>query len=237
MDGKPLLWIWGWLAVMHNSGGQSCLVRLKVFILKVKYASKRLACSGPSHGWVCLTGLYWLGKDSGLGGWYPVVASQAKRTFGLQWTKGGMWTSCQWQSRNVRQLGIRCDWLQCQLRAVLSEGGDFCQHQLTRRAQPEECGTWGDKVELICRLCRQASKVQSCWKLAVSFGQAPKQIMIDFLTNSGSRKQQWQSCEYRVRTESSYLVDPASSHMLVSKIKPCMSKYKWDYTVKLRMAH
>jgi hypothetical protein len=23
----------------------------------------------------------------------------------------------------------------------------------------------------------------------------------------------------------SYLVDPASSHMLVSKIKPCMSKY------------
>ena len=25
---------------------------------------------------------------------------------------------------------------------------------------------------------------------------------------------------------SSYLVDPASSHMLVSKIKPCMSKYK-----------
>ena len=25
----------------------------------------------------------------------------------------------------------------------------------------------------------------------------------------------------------SYLVDPASSHMLVSKIKPCMSKYKY----------
>ena len=39
------------------------------------------------------------------------------------------------------------------------------------------------------------------------------------------------------RTESSYLVDPASSHMLVSKIKPCMSKYKQIYTVKLRMAH
>ena len=26
--------------------------------------------------------------------------------------------------------------------------------------------------------------------------------------------------------EGSYLVDPASSHMLVSKIKPCMSKYE-----------
>jgi hypothetical protein len=38
-------------------------------------------------------------------------------------------------------------------------------------------------------------------------------------------------------TDSSYLVDPASSHMLVSKIKPCMSKYKQVCTVKLRMAH
>ena len=37
--------------------------------------------------------------------------------------------------------------------------------------------------------------------------------------------------------QSSYLVDPASSHMLVSKIKPCMSKYKHLYTVKLRTAH
>lgn len=35
----------------------------------------------------------------------------------------------------------------------------------------------------------------------------------------------------------SYLVDPASSHMLVSKIKPCMCKYKLFCTVKLRMAH
>ena len=34
-----------------------------------------------------------------------------------------------------------------------------------------------------------------------------------------------------------YLVDPASSHMLVSKIKPCMSKYVPPYTAKLRMAH
>ena len=40
-----------------------------------------------------------------------------------------------------------------------------------------------------------------------------------------------------VRSVNSYLVDPASSHMLVSKIKPCKSKYKQIYTVKLRMAH
>ena len=32
-----------------------------------------------------------------------------------------------------------------------------------------------------------------------------------------------------IQTNSSYLVDPASSHMLVLKIKPCMSKYKHLY--------
>ena len=36
--------------------------------------------------------------------------------------------------------------------------------------------------------------------------------------------------------EDSNLVDPASSHMLVSKTNSCMSKYKF-YTAKLRMAH
>ena len=41
----------------------------------------------------------------------------------------------------------------------------------------------------------------------------------------------------RARADGSYLVDPASSHMLVSKIKPCMSKYKLLCIVKLRMAH
>lgn len=35
----------------------------------------------------------------------------------------------------------------------------------------------------------------------------------------------------------SNLVDPASSHTLVSKIKPCMCQYKRFYTVKLRTAH
>ena len=40
-------------------------------------------------------------------------------------------------------------------------------------------------------------------------------------------------CEY---VKARYLVDPASSHMLVSKIKPCMSKYK-PVMVKPRMAH
>jgi hypothetical protein len=39
-----------------------------------------------------------------------------------------------------------------------------------------------------------------------------------------------------IYTEDSNLVDSASSHTLVSKIKPCMSKYKY-FTLKLRTAH
>ena len=34
-----------------------------------------------------------------------------------------------------------------------------------------------------------------------------------------------------------YLVDLASSHMLVSNIKPLMSKYELIQTVELQMAH
>jgi hypothetical protein len=34
-----------------------------------------------------------------------------------------------------------------------------------------------------------------------------------------------------------YLVDPASNDMLVSKIKPCKSKYKSILLMKLRTAH
>lgn len=41
---------------------------------------------------------------------------------------------------------------------------------------------------------------------------------------------------WRPMLEGSNLVDSASSHTLVSKIKPCMSKYKCC-TLKLRMAH
>ena len=46
---------------------------------------------------------------------------------------------------------------------------------------------------------------------------------------SSSVFQQVKSPFRRLSCERSYLVDPASSHMLVSKIKPCMSKYKHSY--------
>jgi hypothetical protein len=47
----------------------------------------------------------------------------------------------------------------------------------------------------------------------------------------------WRGRRCGLRAEGCYLVDPASSHMLVSKIKPCMCKYEQIRTVKLRMAH
>ena len=62
-----------------------------------------------------------------------------------------------------------------------------------------------------------------------------------FLATAGGRRAQvlektwcWSFCECEwiiILSEKlvRYLVDPASSHMLVSKIKPCMSKYKLLY--------
>ena len=44
-----------------------------------------------------------------------------------------------------------------------------------------------------------------------------------------SRRSATGQCLARVHLSDCYLVDPASSHMLVSKIKPCMSKYKHLY--------
>ena len=48
-------------------------------------------------------------------------------------------------------------------------------------------------------------------------GRAWRRLRVRVLRFRGMRVVPWNE---------SYLVDPASSHMLVSKIKPCMSKYK-----------
>ena len=81
-----------------------CLCEVESLHIEGQVCLKRLACSGPSHGWVCLTGLYWLGKDSGLGGMIPSCVSQAKQTFGLQWTKGECGLVANGKARNVEQL-------------------------------------------------------------------------------------------------------------------------------------
>jgi hypothetical protein len=50
-----------------------------------------------------------------------------------------------------------------------------------------------------------------------------------FLGVDGRRDQARGTSGSRGCLDGSYLVDSASSHMLVSKIKPCMSKYKQSY--------
>ena len=88
--------------------------------------------------------------------------------------------------------------------------------------------------------CWLEELVSSLWTLSrVGIKQ-----FFDFWMNSSTEKvvssHQYQCVAFATllaSEESSYLVDPASSHMLVSKIKPCMSKYKQVCTVKLRMAH
>ena len=63
-------------------------------------------------------------------------------------------------------------------------------------------------------------------------------LLSQFLSFSVSQLWKCRSAESRGRwkEEDSNLVDSASSHTLVSKIKPCMSKYKY-FTLKLRTAH
>ena len=75
-------------------------------------------------------------------------------------------------------------------------------------------------VQLCVRICKSGSVVGVGRWLANCFVRA-----------------QWRGSQPAPLSPDSYLVDPASSHMLVSKTKPCMSKYKCFYTVKLRMAH
>ena len=60
---------------------------------------------------------------------------------------------------------------------------------------------------------------------------------VSICSNVQTRKRKDVVAGVQKAVQERYLVDPASSHMLVSKIKPCMSKYEQLYTVKLRMAH
>ena len=61
------------------------------------------------------------------------------------------------------------------------------------------------------------------WAPSLATGLQPSQHSVSLRGGAG------RSCFGAPRGEDSYLVDSASSHMLVSKIKPCMSKYKQLY--------
>ena len=54
----------------------------------------------------------------------------------------------------------------------------------------------------------------------------PRLQQLSGRVGGSSRSRKGRKKEEKSFLQGSYLVDPASSHMLVSKIKPCMSKYK-----------
>ena len=81
---------------------------------------------------------------------------------------------------------------------------------------------WRDGVELGSLLCVYGSVVvclQFC--LVRNFG-----CLLRILKSLPLVSFEGLLMDVLQRLPDSYLVDPASSHMLVSKIKPCMSKYK-----------
>lgn len=105
------------------------------------------------------------------------------------------------------------------------------------RAAFTHTGVWVDDPRRVAR----------CLGCGISGGyeafglRSPHQCVLRFLrTTVGSSLVRAPPCIGSSRAgvgEGCYLVDPASSHMLVSKIKPCMCKYELIQTVKLRMAH
>ena len=63
------------------------------------------------------------------------------------------------------------------------------------------------------------------WALGLGRPPTNKRLLLPFGETPAARSFVCLACP----GEDSYLVDSASSHMLVSKIKPCMSKYKQLY--------
>ena len=155
----------------------------------------------------------------------------------------GLRMGCMWDPhRGNRRLLYDCVWLvsesqskskscfRCALRATRSKFAfkDFaCKLHLSiiSFALYELIPSWLQVTKArVLRRLPHASVSTSCWRISlIPCGR-------NLTTRPGF------AARSKAVLEDSNLVDPASSHMLVSKTKPCMSKYKC-YTVKLRMAH
>ena len=75
-------------------------------------------------------------------------------------------------------------------------------------------------LEKVRKNTRGLLKREPCVLLASRLSRPGEDTLRGSRQRDGTRKR---------RVRDSYLVDPASSYMLVSKIKPCMSKYKHLY--------
>ena len=75
--------------------------------------------------------------------------------------------------------------------------------------------TTGKSVRFVCVSPSDVAWASVCWLVA----------WVSLASDAGDCARALVACARSL----GYLVDPASSHMLVSKIKPCMSKYKRLY--------
>ena len=125
--------------------------------------------------------------------------------------------------KNWKIFCLRCCWY-CEAVGLWQ-----CQRELRNGNNVEVCLNL-DVQQQPSAGARVLLKEDYCW--------IPKNSML--VSNEGYRNDEFISCSLTrsstVVQQSRYLVDPASSHMLVSKIKPCMCKHK-PYMVKPRMAH
>ena len=128
----------------------------------------------------------------------------------------------------------------CRLLVVFTEGRDLCSFV----GQGELCLKYvrsGEQGDLVSGQSLLACRSRRSYRAALDhvISQMVDELQPQCTGDDSGRGERRVCvlCGTRRRLESSYLVDPASSHMLVSKIKPCMSKYKQICTVKLRMAH
>ena len=154
-----------------------------------------------------------------------------------------MWMTCRWPNLlAINHSGIRRDCARllgdCRLLVVLTEGGDLCPLDREILAW----NLWDRETRMSCFVGYEPVCTLHCGRRLgaargikkQSFDELPLWKVLYGARLAVPRPGPHGTLPCK---ESSYLVDPASSHMLVSKIKPCMSKYKQICTVKLRMAH
>ena len=103
-------------------------------------------------------------------------------------------------------------------RGCLAVGGDSARICCPGKRKPKKGGFWKDTHE--------AYVMGFAFVLSGSDTVLPRVSKWNEFRCTESRSVGWSRVE---SARYSYLVDPASSHMLVSKIKPCMSKYKHLY--------
>ena len=150
-------------------------------------------------------------------------------------------TGCTWAPPwGTRRLLYDCVWLvsasqsspQILLRVRLAPPAV----SLHRRPRLANCASLGSLELSACALSEPRPSWLQVTKAQVRRRPARASVVRCLRDLSYLGKPNYLAAAFERPWEDSNLVDPASSHMLVSKIKPCMSKYKW-YTMKLRMAH